>query len=339
MRESKGLLESKEIESIKSEYIRRFSMVFNSQEEINCYSEPFNECCFNCDVDFSEKKFDGKASFEKSVFVGNVYFNKAVFNDSAYFREVLFLDFQDYLSVNRRAVIEVDFSNVVFNNVALFENIESRNKISFVSAKFQLELSNDIPGESLIYLNSFYKSIFWRECNFSFAIFKGMTSFNSAVFRFNALFFHAIFQEKVEFNADKKNSDEDRTVDISFDKAKFEQKVTYHYRIFQSVSLNNTSFIGLVDFYEVTFKEDVHFYKTDFLDTCVFTKGTFNKKAIFHYSTISNNLILRGANFNGGLNLATINIISNGHINTFDVIIKKFMTASSVQDIDENKES
>jgi hypothetical protein len=112
------------------------------------------------------------------------------------------------------------------------------------------------------------------------------------------------------------------------------KKAIFHHRVISEVNLNNTKFEALADFYDVEFLSPVRFYKTDFRETTVFSKSRFKELAVFHYSAIEGNMIFRDAEFKKGLNLAPVNIGTNGQLNVFNLNVADFKPNKDAQDID-----
>lgn len=65
------------------------------------------------------------------------------------------------------------------------------------------------------------------------------------------------------------------------------------------------------------------------MGTSVFAESIFHKKAIFLYTQVGKNMILRNTSFNGGFNIALINFIGEGYINTLEIKIKDIATDGS----------
>lgn len=108
----------------------------------------------------------------------------------------------------------MDFSNVTFNSLLIFENVSSSNKIIFKHAKF-----------------------------------RDVTNFKEVKFKLNADFSNATFSDVVEFNVAERERDSKIFI-IDFSNTIFTKKATFHHRVFDKILLENTTFESLVIFME-----------------------------------------------------------------------------------------
>ncbi|MFW6046870.1 MAG: hypothetical protein ACOCP4_03675, partial [Candidatus Woesearchaeota archaeon] len=181
---------------------------------------------------------------------------------------------------------------------------------------------------------NFFNVTFIDVVDFEAAIFRTKEiCFRCSKFKKAVNFLDAQFDGKLDFRfcnisgdvllnyENKFNRTLNKPLNIQLDETTFEQKVIFYNRHFDSSTFSNTKFTALSDFFNTSFNKNVCFDKTDFLGTTVFAEAIFHKKAIFLYTQVSRNMILRNTQFLGGVNLALINFIGEGYINTLEVKI------------------
>ena len=237
---------------------------------------------------------------------------------------------------------DVRLQSVIFTKKITFARSVFVGKVNFFFVQFNapyIDYKHLTPTK--LTPNNFSNVVFLDDCSFKFSKFTNGVDFRRVIFKKRVNFSNAhsggdidmqscTFSEEVYFIIDKEiSTNQDSPISISFDESVFSKKVLFYNRVFSSCSFSNTKFNALADFFKTNFKEDVCFNKTDFLGTTVFAEATFHKKAIFLYTQVSRNMILRRSHFLNGVNLALINFIGEGYINSFEVDINKDFTADS----------
>ncbi|MBI9042829.1 hypothetical protein [Lutibacter sp.] len=233
-----------------------------------------------------------------------------------------FIDNNEFKFVNCIFNLDVDFNNFIFDKETTFHESIFVGKANFSFSEFGAEISNFF-NVTFLDVVDFETTIFRsREICFRSSTFKKSANFMDTQFAGKLDLQYCNFSGEVLLNyANKFNKTLNTPLKIELDGSTFEKKVIFYNRHFDSSSFSNTKFKALSDFFNASFNEDMCFDKTDFLGTTVFAEAKFYKKAIFLYTQVSRNMILRNTQFLGGVNLALINFIGEGYINTLEIKI------------------
>ncbi|MFW5804048.1 MAG: hypothetical protein ACOCWG_02335 [bacterium] len=287
-----------QLEELTLKFDRTFKKVFNSIDDVKSYLNI--ESFYASDLPSINL---AKCIFNFDLELLSVKFSKNItFSESVFVGKVDFIASEfnaDFLQDNNERTMPNNFFNVIFLEYSNFEAVKFTNGVCFRCSNFK------------------------KWVNLTDTYFGGDTDMR-----------YCSFSEEVIFSYLGRFSSypENYPIKIKLDESTFYKKALFYNRIFNNCSFSNTKFQALSDFYNTKFNEDVCFDKTDFLGTSVFAEVTFCKKAIFLYTQVSRNMILRRTNFLGGVNLALINFIGEGYINSLEVNITDFHTDGNISD-------
>jgi len=278
-----------EVDRISQEYSRTFNEIFNSLDDVKSFLQIDSLYTSNLpSINLAKCLFNFDVEFLSFKFTENITFSESIFIGKVDFIATEFNG--DYIEGRDCELISPNnFFGAVFLDNVNFESTKFKSGACFRCTKFKkwFNLKNaQIDGNLDIRFSNFV-----GEVNFSYL--DGET-----------------------FNT------QNTPLNITLDETTFQKKALFYNRVFEKCSFSNTKFEALADFFNSTFNEDVCFNKTDFLGTVVYAESTFNRKAIFLYTQVNRNMILRRTQFFGGVNLALINFIGEGYINSLEVNIK-----------------
>ena len=230
---------------------------------------------------------------------------------------------------------DIELLAVKFPENITFSESVFVGKVCFIGSEFNGELIEDKQFKSFVTPNNFFNAVFLDNVDFEGVKFINGVCFRCAKFKkwlnltdvhidgnLDMRFGKYAGEVNLIFIDRDTNNTENTPLNIELDETSFQKKVLFYNRIFKQSSFSNSKFEALADFYNTTFEDDICFNKTDFLGTVVFAESTFKKKAIFLYTQVNRNMILRRTQFLGGVNLALINFIGEGYINSLEVNIK-----------------
>lgn len=274
---------------------------------------PFTEncileyCYFEDSLILTDQDFENFLSFKNSVFNQELIATSLHANKQVNFEEIFVQG-------------KTEFWGCTFESKGSFKGSEFRGEFSFERCIFKgdLDLSN-VKFNSLATL---------KTCTF-----EGEVSFEEADFK-HIHIENCTFKQGVDFSSKHKR----KTIpQITIHDTTFKEEVVFYSRTFEKADFYAVTFNGVADFYDTCFEQPVNFAKTKFLDTCNFVKARFNGIAVFNLTVIGRNMVLRDTRFEKGLNLAPIDFVGEGMINSFGVKIIDFKADADAEDINLNE--
>jgi|GEM_PF-640214 len=245
-------------------------------------------------MDFTELEFDSEISFGRRILMGAdfrytefkkaVDFSESVFLGNTNFNKAKFLGSRPIKSIESSYVVSFDKSSFV--REANFDAVQFPYRTSFEEARFNS-------------LAKFRKAIFGKECRESgYTIAElvsresGYTSFDKAIFKYDAYFFGAIFNVAVFFYNTQFNSN------AHFDEAKFNSNAHFDEAIFNSnAHFDEAKFNELTIFKDTEFNNKAEFDATEFNNKAEFENTSFNKDSDFNNAKFRNTLSFSQASF------------------------------------------
>ena len=258
--------------------------------------------------------------FENSLVLTNQSFEKFLSFENSAFN-------QAFIATSLQAKAEVHFNNIITGRKTEFWGCTFESRCSFKGSEFRGDFS-------------FEKCTFRGDLDFSNVKFNSLATFLACVFEGKVIFEEAnfkhihiencTFKQRVDFSSRQ----ERKTIpQITIHNTNFNEEVVFCSRTFKKANFHAVTFNGVADFYDTCFEQPVNFAKTKFLDTCSFVKTRFEGIAVFNLAVIGRNIVLRDACFEQGVNLATLDFVGEGTINSFGVNIKPFTADKDAQDI------
>jgi uncharacterized protein YjbI with pentapeptide repeats len=278
---------------------------------------------------FSDKIFESTCILESCYFIKGVVCTNPTFKKYLSFGNSVFE--RDFRVVNLVADEKVNFKEGYFNQAVEFANCDFYSSVIFDDVQFKssVKFENCKFGGDVNFVNVKFKEL----ATFETCTFEGKVSFDEADLK-HIHIENCTFKQGVDFSSKR----ERKTIpQITIHHTSFNEEVVFYARTFEKANFYAVTFNGIADFYDTSFNQPVNFAKTKFLDTCNFVKACFNGIAVFNLTVVGRNMVLRDAQFEKGLNLATIDFVGEGMINSFGVKIIDFKADADAEDINLNE--
>ena len=267
------------------------------------YKSSFKNVEFGSEADFRWTYFENSSLFSQSKFNNSVDFRWSEFNSDIIFDKSKFIGFADFQEMK---VENGSWNKVTFENEVVFDDVEFSSTGEFRDTNFtddvkfhRVEFDGDTGTEEEVYWDAQYdfsgtqfrgnadfsESQFTGNTRFQSSEFNGQANFSRTTFESNISFVSSIFNKKSNFSRSDFNPD--KSVEVEFSGAIFNEEVDFISTVFQGPNFNNTIFKGDANFTGgCEFNDITTFHSAEFRGSADFSEVEFMDASDFRHTKL-----------------------------------------------------